>query len=340
MKIALDVAAGDYGLLPNIRGAVIAAEQWGIDVTLVGPAAQTRQELAARGIPSGDNRFEIVDCDSIIAMAAEPAAACRSNRNASIMVCAELAAKGRTDGMVSAGNSGAAMVSALWHLRRLPDILRPAIAVPVPTLAGMSVLLDAGANVDSKPWHLLQFAIMGSIYARHILKIERPRVGLLSIGEEKGKGNDLVKETFPLLKCSGLNFFGMVEGRDIPAGGIDVIVCDGFVGNVAVKLMEGMGLALFKKLKGQVLDNLFYKFGGWILSRPLGQLKKMLSYDEYGGAPLLGVNGNVVICHGKSNAKAVAEALRVAKDMAGLGVNEQIKKTLADMKLNFEMSGV
>lgn len=340
MKIALDAAAGDFGLAPNIEGAVSAANRWGLEVLLVGPGDQIRAELSSRGISAGDKRFEIEQAPSVIAMSEEPAAACRANPRASIMVGARLAAEGRAAGLVSTGNSGATMVAALWHLKRLPSVLRPAIAAPVPTLRGMALLVDAGANVDCKPWHLLQFALMGSEYARHIFKIDRPRIGLLSIGEEEGKGNDLVKETLPLLKCSGLNFSGMIEGRDIPAGAADVIVCDGFVGNVAVKLMEGVGAAVLGKLKGEILGKAVYKLGAMMLRKPFGRLRNMMSYEEYGGAPLLGINGNVIVCHGKSSARAVACALRVARDLAGGSVAQRIRESVAEMKSNLEPSQV
>lgn len=338
LKICLDAGAGDEGLTPNISGAIQAANEWGLHLILVGPAAEIRARLKERSISAADPRFEIADAPEVIAMASEPVAACRAKPGASIMTCAELVASGKAGGLVSAGHSGATMVACLWHLKRLPGVLRPAIAVPLPTLRGTSILIDAGANTDSKPWHLLQFAVMGSIYAQQILKKDRPRVGLLSIGEEESKGNELVKEALPLLKCSGLEFYGPVEGRDIPAGTADVVVCDGFVGNVAVKLMEGMGTAIFAELKAEVLRRAFYRLGGLLLRTPLKRLKKRMSYDEYGGAPLLGVNGNAIIGHGKSNARAIANALRVAKDLSDSGVNERIRKAVEQMKTNLEAS--
>lgn len=340
MKIALDAAAGDYGLTPNIEGAIQAANAWGIEVVLVGPADKIRQELTARGVSEGDKRFEIVDAPEVISMTEEPAAACRAKPKASIMTACELVAAGRASGVVSAGHSGASMVAALWHLKRIPGVLRPAIASPLPTVKGTIVLLDAGANTDCKPWHLLQFAVMGSIYATQILKHDRPRIGVLSIGEEDCKGNELVKETIPLLKASGLDYYGPVEGRDIPAGTAEVVVCDGFVGNVAVKLMEGTAAATFSLLKAEVLRSLAYRLGAVLLRGPLKRLKKKMSYEEYGGAPLLGVNGNAVICHGKSNSRALANALRVSRDMADSGVNERIRKSVDEIKQNLETTKV
>ena len=340
MRIALDAAAGDFGLGPNIDGAVAAADRGEVEPVLVGPAEAIRAELGKRGIAASDARFSIVDAPDVIAMAEDPAAACRARPQASVMVCAELAAKGRAAGFVSCGHSGAAMVAALWHLKRLPGVLRPAIAPALPTARGMSVLLDAGANADCKAWHLLQFAIMGSIYAEEILGVHKPRVGVLSIGEEEGKGNELVKEAIPLLKCSGLDFYGTVEGRDVPMGTTDVVVCDGFVGNVAVKLLEGTSETLLSLLRAETLASRWSKVAAWALRAPLSRLRRRMSYDEYGGAPLLGVDGNAVIAHGKSNAKAVANALQMAKDLGARGVNARITKAVEEVKASLESTRI
>ncbi|MBI3552797.1 MAG: phosphate acyltransferase PlsX [Elusimicrobia bacterium] len=340
MKIALDAAAGDFGPGPNIDGAVQAANAWGIEVVLVGPAEKIRHELAARSVAASDKRFEIVDAPEVIGKGEEPSIACRAKPGCSIMTACELAAKGSAAGVVSAGHSGATMVAALWHIKRIEGVLRPAIAAPIPTLNGTAVLLDAGANPDCKPWHLLQFAVMGSIYALHILKRDRQRVGILSIGQEDGRGNDLVKESIPLLKSSGLDFLGPVDGRDVPAGTIEVVVCDGFAGNVAVKVMEGTSQSIFQLLKAEVLAGWLAKTGGLLLRGAFGRLRRRMSYDEYGGAPLLGVEGSVVICHGKSNSKAIANALRVAKDLADSGINGRIRKSVDEIKQNLETSRV
>lgn len=319
---------------PNIEGAIQAANSCGIDVTLVGPAAEIQAQLNSRGISAKDSRFSIVDAPDIVSMAEDPAAACRAKPRASIMVCAELVAQKKAQALVSVGHSGATMVAALWHLKRLPGILRPAIAVPIPTPRGVSVLLDGGANADCKPWHLLQFGLMGSIYARWVLGASQPVVGLLSVGTEENKGNELVKDALPLFKSSGLNFCGPIEGGDIPAGTADVVVCDGFTGNIAVKIIEGTSAAIFSLLKGGILSSLRTKVGGMLLKRAFGRLKKKMSYEEYGGAPLLGVNGVAVICHGNSSARAIASALRVAKEMVAARINERIRESLEDMKLN------
>ena len=329
MKIALDAAGGDNGLAPNIDGAVQAANAWGIDLILVGPADKIRAELSARGVAQDDPRFEFVDAPDIVAMDEDPAAACRAKPRASIMVAAELVAQSRASGLVSAGHSGATMVAALWHLKRIPGVLRPAIAVPVPTAMGVTVLLDGGANVDCKPWHLVQFALMGSILYRHLHGKKDPPVGLLTIGEEEGKGNDLVKETFPRLKSSGLVFHGAVEGRDVPMGKTDVVVCDGFVGNVLIKTMEGTASAVMGMLKAEILAKWRHRLAGVLLKSTFTRLRRKMSYDEYGGAPLVGVNGVVVVCHGGSNARAIAHAIQFAAKSAAAGIVPAMQEAIA-----------
>ena len=337
MKLALDAAAGDLGLEPNIEGAIQAATAYGVELVLVGPAKRVQEQLSARGIGASDRRFEVVDAPELIGMAEDPAAACRAKPRASVMVCAELVASGKAAGFVSVGHSGASMVAALWHLKRLPGVQRPAIAVPLPTTRGYTVLLDAGANTECKPWHLLQFAAMGSLYAKHVLGVASPKVGLLSNGEEECKGNDLVRETLPLLKTSGLDFYGPVEGRDVTAGAVDVVVCDGFTGNVVVKTMEGMATAMMAALKSEVEKSSLSKLGAILMRGAFSSLKKRLSYDEYGGAPLLGVGGTAVIAHGRSNAKAVSNALRVAAQLASEKVNEHI---VTDLAARHQLEGI
>jgi glycerol-3-phosphate acyltransferase PlsX len=330
VKIALDAVGGDQGLTPNIDGAVQAATAFGVELVLVGPAEKIRAELSSRGIGAGDSRFEVVDAPDVIGIDEDPASACRAKPRASVMTCAELVAAGRADGMVSAGHSGATMAAVtLWHIKRIPGVLRPAIAVPVPTPKGVTVLLDAGANVDCKPWHLVQFALMGSLLARHAYGVQNPTVGLLTIGEEDGKGNDLVKESFVQLKASGLNFAGSVEGRDVPSGKTDVVVCDGFVGNIVVKTIEGTAAAVVNGLKAELTSKWKYTLPALALRGPFSRMKRKMSYDEYGGAPLVGVNGVVVICHGASNARAIAHAVRAAAKTAESGLVSALKEALA-----------
>ncbi|MCX5788302.1 MAG: phosphate acyltransferase PlsX [Elusimicrobia bacterium] len=340
MKIALDAAGGDFGLRPNIEGAIQAASELGVGIILVGEAQAVRSELASRGIPSTDERFEIVDAPEHVGMDEDPVAACREKPRASIMVAHELVATRRADAVVSCGNSGAVMVAALWHLKRLPGVLRPAILAPIPTARGVTVLLDAGANTECKPWHLLQFAMMGTLYAKHVLKIQRPTVGLLSNGEEESKGNDLVHETIPLLKYSGLDFKGPIEGRDLPAGTTDVVVTDGFTGNVVLKCYEGVAGVLLAEMRAEIEKSPISRLGGLLIRGAARNLKRRMSYDEYGGAPLLGVGGTTIICHGKSNAKAVFNAHRVARELVAAKTNEHIKTSLEEMKANLELAKV
>lgn len=341
MKIALDAAAGDQGPAPNIEGAIQAANEWGVEIVLVGPASEIQSQLASRGIASNDKRFEVIDSHEVIGMGEEPVAACRARPRSSIMICAELVASGKAAALVSAGNSGATMVACLWHLKRLPGVLRPAIATAIPNTKDGTLLIDTGANADCKPWHLLQFGLMGSIYAQDLFKKKEAAVGILSLGEEEGKGNEVVKEAIPLLRSSGLNFYGPVEGRDIPLGTVDVIVCDGFVGNVALKTVEATASAVFTLLKSEIMSGSFLnRLGGQFLKGALGRIKRKMSYDEYGGAPLLGVNGAAIICHGSSNAKAITNALGLAKRFVESGVNEKIKTSLQQMKSTLETEKV
>lgn len=328
MKIALDAVGGDNGLAPNIDGALEAANASPeLRVVLVGPAARLKAELSARGVGDGDPRFEIVDAPERVEESEEPAGACRAKPRSSIMVAMELAARREVAGVVSVGTIAAATAAALWHMKRVPGILRPAIATPVPNArGGVTVLLDAGANLDCKPWHLAQFGLMGALLARHLYGVAAPTVGLLTIGEEEGKGNDLVKEAFPLLKASGLDFRGAVEGRDIPAGKTDVVVCDGFTGNIALKTAEGMAVAALQQLKAELLSSWRYRLVAALLRGPFSRVKRRISYDEYGGAPLVGVNGVVMMCHGSSNARAVANALQAAARNAGSGLVDRLRE--------------
>lgn len=336
MKIALDAIGGDFGLKPNIEGAVKAVAGLGCEAILVGPRVGIRSELASHGIGAEDRRFEIVDAPEVVGMDEDPVRACREKPRSSIMVAAELAGQKRAEAFISAGHSGAAMVSSLWHLKRIPGVLRPAIACPIPTARGTSVLIDSGAMTECKPWHLLQFAIMGTLYAKQILKVQNPSVGILSNGEEESKGNDVVRETIPLLKFPGLNFYGPIEGRDIPAGVVDVIVCDGFVGNICLKLYEGAAATIFGQLKAEIERGFFTKLGGLLIRPAARALKKRMSYDEYGGAPLLGIGGTAIVCHGKSNARAIFNAFRVAKSLVESQANEQIRAALETIKSSLE----
>ncbi|MBI4052118.1 MAG: phosphate acyltransferase PlsX [Elusimicrobia bacterium] len=332
MRIALDAVGGDFGVGPNLEGGVRAVQELDCELDLLGPSSLIRDELKRVTGLDHHPQIRVVHTDQCVQMEEEPTTACREKPGASIMLGTKFVAEGQAAAIVSAGNSGATMVAALWHLKRIPGVLRPALAIPFPTLKGTTVLLDAGANTECKPWHLLQFAMMGSLYSKYIFQISSPSVGILSNGEEESKGNELTRGAIPLLKHSGLNFFGPVEGRDIPQGIVDVVVCDGFVGNICVKLTEGIAGAIFQMLRSEVDQSPLNKLGALLMKGGFRQLKKRLSYDEYGGAPLLGVNGVSIVCHGKSNAKAIFNAIRLAKSLVEAHANEQIRDSLDAMK--------
>jgi glycerol-3-phosphate acyltransferase PlsX len=331
MRIALDAHGGDFGLKPNIEGALLAAKKLPHEIILVGRDPEIREELRRHGAEEPE-RIRIVHAPQLVDMAGEPVEECRAKPDSSLMVGAGLVHEGKADAFVSAGNSGAIMVASLLKMKRIPGVIRPAIAAPLPTFKGTTVLLDAGANMDCKPWHLAQFAVMGSIYMKSLFHIENPSVGLLSIGEEETKGNALVQETLPLIKNMGVNFIGPVEGRDIPEGMADVVIADGFTGNVALKLYEGTAKVVFKMLKEQIMRKFTYKIGAMLMSKLFRDMKTKMSVDVYGGAPLLGVNGVVMVCHGRVTPNAVFNALRVSGELASSGMVGHIKKQMEQVK--------
>lgn len=310
MKIAVDAMGGDYAPDEVVKGALEAALEFGQEVILVGDQERINHELAGQG----GNLITVVHAPEVVDMGEAPAVAVRRKRNSSIVKATGLVKEGSAEAVVSAGSTGAAMASALLGLGRIKGIDRPAIASILPSERGGTVLLDVGANVDCKPQNLLQFGIMGYLYAEKILGISNPRVGLLSIGEEETKGNELTLSAFPLLREANINFVGNVEGRDIFRGTVDVVVCDGFVGNVVLKAGEGMASALFHIMKEEVTKSWLAKMGTALTVSALRGCKRKLDYSEYGGAPLLGVNGVVIICHGSSTAKAIKNAIRCARE--------------------------
>jgi glycerol-3-phosphate acyltransferase PlsX len=326
--IALDAMGGEHAPRAEVEGAVAAAREYGVRVLLAGIEAEVRQELSrhrARNL-----QLEIVPATEVITMKDSPSHAFRKKKNSSVHVCAKLVRQGKADGMVSAGNTGAVMATALFTLGTLPSVERPALAAPFPTTkGGVAVILDVGANVDSKPQHLEQFAVMGEIYYRTIFGARRPRVGLLSIGEEETKGNELTREAMALLKQTPLNFVGNVEGRDVFSGNVDVIVCDGFVGNVALKISEGVAQHIGQMLKKALKSTLAAQVGYVLSRRAFQEFRKTIDISEYGGAPLLGVRGIVVIGHGRSDANAIKNAIRVAAGMCRAQVNEKIEQELS-----------
>ena len=329
-RIALDAMGGDHAPDEIIKGALLAAAESPVEILLVG-----KQEiLAAKLKQFGDGsatHIQIVDAREVVEMDDGALTPIRKKRNSSVRVCANLVKEGRAQAMVSAGHTGAAMTSAYMVLGTIEGVSRPALAAILPNANRYTVLLDVGANVDSKASYLREFAVMGHFYAQMVFGIEAPRVGLLSIGEEEGKGNELTKETFRVLKETGLNFVGNAEGRDVFNGNCDVVVCDGFTGNVVLKAGEALAEMVGRKLREQVTRSPIRKVGALILRTAFDDLKKSMDYSEYGGAPLLGVNGGCIVCHGRSNAKAIKNAIRVARDFAVNQMDIKIRDKIRDL---------
>jgi phosphate acyltransferase len=328
ITIAVDAMGGDHAPRPEIEGSVQAARELGVRILLVGQPSAMRAELARLAGPSLP--IEVVAASEVITMNDHPAQAFRRKKDSSVHVAARLVRETKADGLVSAGNTGAVMTVSRFLLGTLESVDRVALAAPFPNAKGsVSVLLDVGANVDSKPEHLVQFAVMGEIYYRATFGHRRPRVGLLSVGEEEIKGNELTREVYTRLKKSGLHFVGNVEGGDLFSGNVDVIVCDGFVGNIALKICEGLAVQIFDVLKKSLKSSLVSQFGAMLSQGAFKGLKKKIDYTEYGGAPLLGVRGLCVIGHGRSNANAVKNAIRVAAGLARARMNEKIEQGLS-----------
>ena len=326
---------------PEIEGAILACRHHDVSVVLVGRDPTIREELereiakhpTVRSLP-----IEIVHATEVIGMSEKAATAVRSKRDSSMRVGLRLVREGRAAGFVTAGNTGAAMATAKMVLGALPGVDRPALAAVFPTSAGKAaILLDVGANVDCKPQHLEQFAIMGEIYSRSIFGMAKPRVGLLSIGEEEGKGNDLTREAYSLLRQLPLNFAGNVEGRDLYNGNVDVIVCDGFIGNVALKVSEGLVNTVRYLLKESLKSTISSQVGFLLSRRAFEDFKKRLDYAEYGGAPLLGIKGVCIVGHGSSNATAMKNAIRVAAQFAETRTNDRIEKGLGSIRPRREL---
>ena len=324
IKIAVDAMGSDQAPAVEVEGAVQAAAQYGISIVLVGQEDRVHEILQSHdtsGLP-----IEVVHASEVITMEESAATAARRKKDSSVRVAARLMRDSGVFGIVSAGNTGAVMATVKMVLGTLPVVDRPALSTVLPTQKGKpAILLDVGANVDCKPHHLEQFAIMGDVYSRAIFGIRRPRVGLLSIGEEDSKGNELTKEAFKSLKRAPINFIGNVEGRDIFKGDVDVIVCDGFTGNVALKLSEGL-IETFTAMLGQELQKTLSAKVGYIFAqKAFREFKRRLDYSEYGGAPLLGLKGITIVCHGRSNANAIKNAIRVANEFCKHDVNRVIE---------------
>jgi len=313
---------GDYAPLEIVRGCILAAKELGYKIYLVGDKEQIIPILKKAG-EDKNPLLEVVHASDKIEMHEPPSNVLRK-KNSSLYVAGMLVRKGKVDGLVSAGNTGAVLAVGKFIVGAEEEVERPSIGVALPNPKGKTVLIDVGANVDCKPKHLVQFAVIGHTYAEEILGIKNPRVGILSIGEEEGKGNELVKETYPLLKATKLNFKGNAEGRDIYAGTFDVIVCDGFVGNVILKASESLGLAVVQMIKEEIKKRLLAKLGALLLMPALNRFKKKADFTEYGGIPLLGAKKPVIITHGRANAKAIKNAVKVAGEFLNTNFNEKL----------------
>jgi len=321
---------GDAGPAQIVDGALAAARHFDLGVALVGPVAQVERELE-RHTAIDRRQVRLVDADAAVGMAEQPTAALRRNPHASIKVAAECVARGDAAALFSAGHTGATVLAAHAAFGMLPGVDRPALAATVPTRRQPAILLDVGASVECRPGHLLQFAAMGSIYARVALGIERPRVGLLSIGEEATKGNELTRDAHLLLKASPLAFIGNVEARDVYSGNADVIVCDGFTGNVALKVSEGLVEVVEGVLTEELSATVPMRVGSLLMRRALRHFKKRVDASEYGGAPLLGVGGIAVVGHGRSSAKAVRNAVAMAYRFAAGKFIERVEREVASL---------
>ncbi len=336
IKIAVDAMGGDFAPHAVVAGAVEAAREIGVGVILVGIEQTIEEELrkhpAARSLP-----IEVRNASQVVDMHDSPSTVFRRKKDSSIRVANNLVKSGEAVAVISAGNTGAAMATSLFVLGALEGVERPAIAVFMPTIKGSCLVLDMGANVDCKPVHLLQFGIMGDVFTKYLRKNPNPRVGLLSIGEEATKGNELTKEAFRLLKETSLNFIGNVEGRDMMMGKADVIICDGFIGNVVLKISESVAESIRTILRENIGDNLIRKLGYFMMKPAFQALKRKVDYAEYGGAPLLGVDGVSIISHGRSSPRAIKNAVRVAAEIARSDVNKHIHE---DIERNMELAKI
>lgn len=326
MKLAIDAMGGDHAPAETVRGGVEALKVITSDVVLIGDEQAIREEL--KKYTYDEKRVHIIHAAERITNEEKPVQAIRTKKQSSLVIGLDMLKKGEVDALISAGNTGALLAGGTLKVGRIKGIDRPALTTVYPTDKGVSVLADAGANTECIPRNLVQFATMGSIYAQEVLGIPSPRVGLVNVGSEEGKGNSLVSEAYELIKGSGLNFIGNLEARDIPAGAADVIVCDGFTGNVILKLSEGYGKTFSSFLQSLFKKNILTKIAALLVADGLKAFKKKMDYREYGGAPLLGTLHPVVKAHGSSNAKAFMNAFRYAEKYAAAGVIEKIQAQL------------
>lgn len=322
--VAIDVMGGDNAPADEITGAVMAARKWQIPVVLVGQSELVERELANHDIKGLDVR--VVQANEVVGMQDSASDAVRKKKDSSIRVAFDLVKKGEASAVVSTGNSGATMAAGMFVLKRIPGIDRPAIATVVPNLKDQTIILDVGGNVDCKPIHLVQFALMGSVFSAQMFGKKSPRVGLLSNGEEESKGNELTRLANLKLKETSLNYAGYTEGRDIYNGKVDVVVCDGFVGNVVLKVSEGLAEAMGLMLRKEFSSRFFSKIGYLLVKPSLKAFRNKVDYATYGGAPLLGIQGTAMICHGSSSPKAIKNAIKMAYDYD----KRQVKKLMIE----------
>jgi glycerol-3-phosphate acyltransferase PlsX len=324
MKIALDAMGGDFGPPNLVAGAALALREYPhiSKLFLVGDTAQIEAEL--RKLGCNDSRIEIVHSTQVVDMSDRAWSAVRRKKDSSVSRAVDLVKRGQANAIVSAGHTGAAVAASMIKLRTLPGIYRPGIAAVLPTETNVFVLMDAGANIDARPEHLLQYAFMGSVYSSHVLGYKNPTVGLISLGEEDVKGNEMTKEVFKMLKKSSLNFVGNIEGRHLFEDPVEVVVCDGFVGNVILKTCESISVAIFQWLKHELSRTPMRKLGAFLARESFRTIRDKTNYEEYGGSPLLGVNGICIIAHGSSTPLAVKNALRVAAESIEHQVNPHI----------------
>jgi glycerol-3-phosphate acyltransferase PlsX len=326
MKIVVDAMGSDLAPAVEVEGAIQAAGEYGHEVLLVGDEALIRREMDKR--PDASGKISVLHAPERIEMHEPAAISVRRKRKSSIVVGLELLKRDEADAFVSAGNTGAVVCAATLSLRMLPGIERPGIAIVIPTMTGTSLIIDVGANINPKPIHLFQYAVMADAYSKYILHKQSPRVGLLNVGEEETKGTEFIKEAHTLLSESKLNFIGNIEGRDLYTGDVDIILCDGFVGNVILKVSESIIDTLVKALKNEIKSSIIATLGAAMASSAFNALKKKMDYAEYGGAPLLGVDGSCIISHGSSNPKAIKNAIRVAGEFNTQGVNKHIMEEM------------
>lgn len=327
MKIIVDAMGGDNAPAAQVKGAARAAKELDVDIVLVGKTDAINEELRKYAYP--EERITIVEAPEVISNHEEPAKAVRSKKGASVVVAANMLKKGEGDAMLSCGNTGALLASGLLIVGRIKGILRPSLATTLPTAKGPKLLIDAGANTNCKPENLVQFGLMGSVYMKNIFGISSPKVGIISNGEEEEKGDELTKKTIPLMKEAPFNFIGNIEGRDVMEGTAEVMVCDGFVGNVVLKTIEGMGHVIGGMIKEMFKKNIKSKIGALLVIDGLNDFRTKMDYREYGGAPLLGCKKPVIKGHGSSDAKAVFNAIRQAKMFVSTdvinGITEKLK---------------